>query len=38
MTSDTPLMYGSTILLVCGALVLGALAAGVDKILINLRW
>ena len=35
MVSHTPLMYGSTIMLVCGILVLGTLAAGVDEFLIN---
>ena len=32
---DIPLMYGSIMLLVCGVLMLGALAAGVDEFLIK---
>ena len=36
MASDTPLMYGSTMLLHCGILVLGALAARVNQFPINL--
>ena len=35
MAFDTPLMYGSIMLLVCGVLMLGALAAGVDEFLMK---
>ena len=37
MASVTPLMYASTMLLVCDILMLSALAAGVDEFPINTR-
>ena len=37
MASVTPLMYVSTMLLVCDVLMLSALAAGVDEFPTNLR-